>query len=143
MKKVTVAITALVLALAIGGVVQAGSHMGGMRGDCGNCDKAGMGAPVQPEQIRKFQSDTIDLRQEMMTKRFEVQRENLKATPDNAKISALQTEIKAIQDKINAARVTSGLPERGMRGGWGGPMGGKDGCGKGKMGDCNGTPCGK
>jgi hypothetical protein len=143
MKKVTTAITALVLALAIGGVVQAGSHMGGMRGDCGNCDKAGVGAPPNSEQIRKFQADTIDLRQQMMTKRFEIQRENLKATPDAAKISALQADIKGIQDKINAVRVTSGLPERGLRGGGVGPMVGKDGCGKGKMGDCNGAPCGK
>jgi hypothetical protein len=142
MKKVTAAITALVLALAIGGVVQAGNHMGGMRGDCGNCDKAAAGAPTNTDQLRKFQADTIDLRQEMMTKRFEVQRENLKATPDNAKVSALQADIKVIQTKIDAIRVNSGLPDKGKRDGECGQMGGKEGCGKKKMGDCNGAPCG-
>ena len=140
MKKVAAALTALGLALAIGSTVQAGNRMGGMHGDCGNCDK--VGAPVPTEQIRKFQADTIDLRQEMMVKRFEVQRENLKATPDAAKISALQADIKVIQTKINDIRVASGLPERGSRDGRGGPMGGKGDCGKGQPGDCIGAPCG-
>jgi hypothetical protein len=141
MKKVTAALTALGLALAIGSTVQAGNRMGGIHGDCSNCDKAG--APAPTEQIRKFQADTIDLRQAMMMKRFEIQRENLNATPDAAKISALQAEIKVIQDKINAARVASGLPERGSRDGKGGPMGGRGDCGKGQPGDCIGAPCGK
>jgi len=140
MKKVTAALTALGLALAIGSTVQAGNRMGGMHGDCGNCDKVGTPAPT--EQIRKFQADTIDLRQEMMTKRFEMQRENLKATPDAGKISTLQAEIKAIQAKITAARVASGLPERGSRDGRGGPMGGRGDCGSAWMGDCSGAPCG-
>ena len=141
MKKLTTAITALVLALTIGSTVQAGHRMGGMNGDCGNCaQQAGASAPT--DQLRKFQSDTIDMRQEMMMKRFEVQRENLKATPDSAKVSALQAEIKAIQTKISDIHAKSGLPENGKRDGECGPKTGKGGCKNRNMDGCNGGPCG-
>ncbi|MEI6306875.1 MAG: hypothetical protein WCP33_08635 [Deltaproteobacteria bacterium] len=141
MKKVTAVVAVLALALAIGSTVQAGNQMGSMHGDWGNCNQAG--ASVTSDQMRKFQSDTIDLRQEMMKKRFEIQRENLKPTTDNTKISALQTEIKAIQSKINEIRVKSGLPERGKGNGGCGHMGGRGGCGSGQMPDCmGGAPCG-
>lgn len=72
---------------------------------------------VNKEQFKKFQADTIDLRQEMMNKRFEQQRENLKGTPDAAKIAALQADISAIRTKIQSLRAQSGLPDRGMRDG--------------------------
>jgi hypothetical protein len=114
--------------------------MEGMHGGCGDCNPAGTAAST--DQLRKFQSDTIDLRQEMMMKRFEIQRENLKATTDNTKVSALQAEIKAIQAKINDARAKSGLPENGRRNGECGSMGGKGGCGKGRMDGCKDGPCG-
>lgn len=130
MKTIFATITAFVLALAVTGTVFARGPFGG---GPGNCCQGG----VQPEQIRKFQQDTLDLRQEMMTKSFELQRENLKATPDSAKIAALQTEIGAIQTKIQDARAQSGLPERGGRG----PMGGGYGRGPMGMGGCNGQPC--
>lgn len=142
MKKVTTALTALVLALAIGGTVQAGHHMGGMNGDCGNCQQAQGGAATPTDQLKKFQADTIDMRQEMMMKRFELQRENLKGTPDAAKVTALQAEIKAIQAKITAIREKSGLPEMGKRDGECGTKAGKGGCDKRQMGDCIGGPCG-
>jgi len=142
MKKVTAALTALVLALAIGGTVQAGHNMGGMNGDCGNCPQAQGGAATPTDQLKKFQVDTIDMRQEMMMKRFELQRENLKGTPDAAKVNALQAEIKAIQTTINDIRVKSGLPEKGKRDGECGPKTGKGGCDKRQMGDCISAPCG-
>lgn len=138
MKKVTVALAALVFALVIGSNVQAGRH-GMINGDCGNCNQTG--APAQTDQFRKFQSDTIDLRQELMVKRFEIQRENLKATPDDAKVAALQSDLKAIQAKIYDLRVKSGLPEKGMRDGDCGRKGKKGDCSNTNMGDCGG-PCG-
>lgn len=144
MKKVTAVLAALLLALAIGGTVQAGNHKGGMDGGCGDCNPAG--APAPTEQLRKFQADTIDMRQEMMIKRFEIQRENLKATPDNAKIIALRADITAIQAKINDIRIQSGLPDKGKRDGECGPKAGKYGKGIkggcGQTGGCNGGPCG-
>lgn len=105
MKKMSVVLIALALAVSLFSIANAGNRNGMGRG-CGNCPQGG--APS--EQFRKFQSDTMDLRQEMMNKRFELQRENLKGTPDKAKIASLQVDIKAIQSKIQVVRSQSGLP---------------------------------
>ncbi|MDU0459345.1 MAG: hypothetical protein RW306_11525 [Geobacteraceae bacterium] len=137
MKKVTATLTAIALALVIGGTAQAGRHRGGMNGGCGDCAQS----DSQTEQQRAFHQNTIDLRQEMMLKRFEVQRENLKATPDNAKITALKSEIKGIQEKINEIRIQSGMPDRGLRDGECFKKDSKGrNCGNGQPGDCFG-PC--
>jgi len=108
MKKMSVVVLALSLAVSMFGVANAGRNgMGmGMGMGCANCPQAGAAS----EPFRKFQSDTIDLRQEMMTKRFEMQRENLKGTPDKEKIAALQADIKNIQLKIMDIRSQSALP---------------------------------
>lgn len=113
MKKITATLTALALALVIGGTAQAGKHKGGTHGGCGDCAQTG----ALTDQQRSFQQNTIDLRQEMMLKRFEIQRENLKATPDISKVTALKAEIKAIQTRIHDLRIQSGLPDNGMRDG--------------------------
>lgn len=132
MKKITATLTAITLALTIGATAQ-----GGMNGKCGDCSKSA--APT--DQQRTFQQNTIDLRQEMMLKRFEIQRENLKATPDSAKVSALKAEIKAIQTRIHDIRIQSGLPDDGMRDGECFQKNGKGhNCGNGPSGGCNG-PC--
>jgi hypothetical protein len=84
--------------------------------------------------------DTLDLRQDMMNKRFELQRENLKGTPDAAKVGGLKAEISAIQSRINNIRVQSGLPDEGKRDGECFKMDG--GCNKlNGPGGCNGKPC--
>ena len=143
MKKMSVVLVALSLAFFSFSSAGAGNS-NGMGGGCGNCAKDGAG--TQPEPFRKFQADTIDLRQEMMTKRFDMQRENLKAAPDSDKIEALQAEIKLLQTKIMAVRAQSGLPvdksdgECGQKSGVPGMKGMGGGCGK-EMGGCNG-PCG-
>ena len=137
MKKMSVVMIVLGLVVSMLGVANA-SYRNGMGGGCGNCAQGG----VTSEQFRKFQADTIDLRQEMMAKRFEMQRENLKATPDNAKIAALQADIKTLQTKIQDVRIQSGLPV-GMRDGeCGQRMGGKGMGTPGRgMGGCNNGPC--
>lgn len=142
MKKMSVAAIALTLAVSLFSIADAGNR-NGMEGGCGNCAQGGTAAPS--DQFRKFQGDTIDLRQEMMIKRFEVQRENLKGTPDEAKIAALQADIKALQSKILDLRSQSGLPVDKCDGECGQTMGGfgkkgMGGCGKG-MGGCNSGPC--
>jgi len=147
MKKILAVVTACTLALAIGGTVFAQGRMGG----CNECVQGQAGAGPT-DQYRKFQMDTIDLRQEMVIKRFEMQRENLKGTPDAAKIAALMLEVNALQAKINAVRVQSGLPDSGKRDGECFKMDGNcfkqdgmGGCNKqnGMMGGCNGQPCGQ
>jgi hypothetical protein len=140
MKKISVVAMALTLAVSLFSSANAG-YRGGMGGGCGDC--AQQGAPSEPFQ--KFQADTIDLRQEMMTKRFDLQRENLKATPDKEKIASLQAEIQALQSKILDLRSRSGLPVDKCDGECGQMMGGfgkkgMGGCGKG-MGGCNSGPC--
>jgi hypothetical protein len=130
MKKIIVIMMALGLTVSLTGIATAG-----MGGDCGNCSKH----QASSDPYRKFQADTIDLRQEMMLKRFEVQRENLKGTPDSAKIAALQADIKVLQAKILEIRTQSGLPNDKCDG----ECAKKQGrCDKKGMGDCNGAPCG-
>jgi len=147
MKKLSVAAVALSLAVSLFSLANAGSN--GMGGGCGNCAQqpgasattAAPGALTDP--FRKFQVDTIDLRQEMMTKRFELQRENLKATPDEGKIATLRADITALQAKIFAIRSQSGLPDNKCDGECPQTMGG---CNKMSMGDCSkamGGDCGK
>lgn len=139
MNKIMTTAAVCALALAIGGTVFA-QGMGG----CNACNQpqgqeSKSLAPSDP--IRKFQIDTLDLRQEMMNKRFELQRENLKGTPDAVKIAGLKAEVSALQSKINNIRVLSALPDDGKRDGECFKMDG--GCGKnGQMGGCNGQPCG-
>ena len=142
MKKMAVIVMALSLAVSLLSVANADNRTG-MGGGCGDC--AQKMAPS--EQLRKFQVDTIDLRQEMMMKRFDMQRENLKGTPDQKKIAALQADIKALQAKIHDIRSKSGLSFNKCDGECGPKMSGYDmmkgmgGCGKG-TGGCNGAPCG-
>lgn len=136
MKKITATLTAIALALVIGGTAQAGRHKGDMHGGCGDCAQSGN----LTDQQRTFQQNTIDLRQEMMLKRFEVQRENLKATPDSSKVTALKAEIKAIQTKINDIRIQSGMADNGMRNGECFQKGNKGCNDSNKPGGCNG-PC--
>jgi hypothetical protein len=132
MKKMTAVLMALTLAVSTLSVAEAGYGNGMGRG-CGNCPQVG----TSSEQFRKFQSDTIDLRQEMMAKRFEIQRENLKGTPDKSKIASLQVDINSIQAKIQVIRNQSGLPA----GKCDGEFGKKQGRHGRGMGFCNnGTP---
>jgi len=134
MKKILSSVAAIVLAFALSSTAMAQG-----RGGCGNCEQ-GASRPGT-EQFKKFQVETLDLRQEMMNKRFEVQRENLKGAPDAAKIESLKADITQLQAKISQFRVQNGLPEKGKRDGECFKMNG--GCNKpGGMGGCNG-PCGQ
>ena len=106
-------------------------------GECSNCSKA-----ASPEPFRKFQQDTLDLRQQLMNRRFDLQRENLKPVSDKAKMDALRTEIAAIKNRIIEIRSLSGLPETGMRDGECG-VSCNDCTVPGAMKDCGSGPCGK
>jgi len=145
MKKILASITACALALAIGGTALAQCRKGG---GCDNCNQGsrlnqadpGGATAGRPDPYRLFRQNTLDLRQEMMNKRFDLQRENLKATPDAATVAGLKADIRAIQGRINAIRLQSGLPENGKRDGECFNMDG--GCiNKNGMADCNGQPC--
>jgi len=123
MKASVLTLLALALTLAV-----CGTTLAGMDGGCAKCARSA----GQSDQFKKFQRDTLDLRQELMNKRFDLQRENLKGAPDAAKVAALQADIAAIRAKISAIRAQSGLPQSGKRDG---ECMGCDRAG------CNGQPC--
>lgn len=139
MKKIFTSVAAIALTVALGATAMA---QGG--GGCTDCRKGaqhGMKMSQQTDAFKKFQADTIDLRQEMMNKRFELQRENLKGSQNVAKIDEIKAEITALQKKISDIRVQSGLSDTGKRDGECFNMNG--GCNTpGVMGECNG-PCGQ
>ncbi|GAB4293269.1 MAG: hypothetical protein Fur0034_00200 [Desulfuromonadia bacterium] len=57
---------------------------------------------VPLEQVREFQKETSTLRDEMMIKRIELQRERAAEKPDTAKIAQLTADIKSLRDQIHA-----------------------------------------
>lgn len=81
------------------------------------------------EQYRKFAAETLPIRQEMMNKHFELQKEFLKEKPDQDAIKKLQAEVGELRKKMIDAHTKSGLPmgkmgKRGHKGMRGGMMGG-------------------
>jgi zinc resistance-associated protein len=81
---------------------------------------------ANPETMRKFQKDTLALREELMSKEYELQYEYNKEAPDTRHIAALHEEIAEIERKIQATADkygvsgSRGMMGYGMRGpGWG------------------------
>jgi len=110
MKKFYVALTVFALSLTVGATAMAQAkkwHKESNKPHCSSCDKSA----ASPEQLKKFKADSIDLRQELMNKRFDLQRENLKETPDSVKVAAIKAEMEAIKVKIDALRTASNLPK--------------------------------
>ncbi len=110
MKKLYAALIILTISLTVGVTAMAQSkkgHKGSHKAPCSACDKDA----ATPEQMKKFKADSIDLRQEMMNKRFDLQRENLKETPDSAKVAAIKSDLEAIKVKLDALRTVSNLPK--------------------------------
>jgi len=121
MKKSLVALT-VVAALAITGSAFA-------RGGMGMGPGMGPGMVTGPyaEQYKKFAAETMPIRQEMMNKHFELQKEYLKEKPDAEVIKKLQGEVAELRKKMIDARTKSGIPMgrmggKGMRGGMMGGM---------------------
>ena len=109
MKKLYGVITVLALSLSIGVTAMAQGRMSGkssQKAGCSSCQKSA----AAPEQIKKVKADSIDLRQEMMNKRFDLQRENLQETPDSAKVASLKAEMEAIKVKIDALKTAADMP---------------------------------
>lgn len=152
MKKLYVMLTVFALSLTVGVTAMAQGkkgQKGSRKACCSSCEKS-----ATSEQIRKFKADSIDLRQEMMNKRFDLQRENLKETPDNARVSAIKAEMEAIKAKLDALKSAANLPKSACCGMEDCPLmdGNCDKCrsgktcdmGGGKAGHCSkcGTDCG-
>jgi hypothetical protein len=108
MKRLYAALTVLVLALSIGVTAMAEAKKGKKQSKESGCSMCNL-SPT-PAQMKKFKADSIDLRQELTNKRFDLQRENLKETPDSAKVAALKADIEAIKTKIDALKTANKIP---------------------------------
>lgn len=109
-------ITVIALALAVGLILASGAYAwwGG--------HGMGMGTGVNIDNMKKFQKETLSLRDEFMTKQMELQNEFNKPVSDINRIATLKKEIIDLQAKIQTVAEKYGLPA-------GGPMGGMVGGG--------------
>ena len=112
MKKITVIALALVVGLILASGAYAWWDGYGM----------GSGAGTNVETMKKFQKETLNLRDELMTKQMELQNEFNKPVPDTNRIVALKKEIIDLQAKIRTVAEKYGISA-------GGPMGGMMGGG--------------
>ena len=93
----------------------------------------GSGAGTNVETMKKFHKETFSLRDEIMTKKLELQGEYSKQTPDTNRIATIQKEIIDLKAKIYEiakkygieTQAGHGMMGRGMMGG--GMMGGMGG----------------
>lgn len=105
MKKTTVVIVALALAaLGASGVYARGSMGGG----------GFFGPNADLDSVRKFQKETLPLRDEMMVKQLELRQELDKSSSDEARIAELEKEIDGLRATVRAA-----AEKRGFSGGAG------------------------
>jgi len=119
----TLAIVALVLGmgLVLASTVNAWWPRGGYGMGYGTADV---------EKLRSFQKETLSLRDELMAKRFELQNEYNKPTPDSNRIATLRKEIVDLETKIQDVADKYRIPPWGATGG----MMGRGMMGQGMMG---------
>jgi hypothetical protein len=113
MKKMTIATIVAATALIAGTAFAqmgwgGGPGMGGCNGMMGGTDK-----PVNIENLKKFQKETLSLRDELVTKHAEIGNEYGKPTPDTARIVSLKKELIDIQAKIQIVAEKYGIAGRG------------------------------
>ena len=110
MKKLYAVIATVALGLSLGATAMAHKKTAGKtakKAGCSSCDKK----CATPEQLKKFKANSIDLHQEMMNKRFDLQREELKEAPDSAKVAAIKADLEAIKTKIDTLKTAAKLPK--------------------------------
>lgn len=110
----------LVLVLALAGIVYA-QHMHGM------APMTKTSPSIDIENLKKFQRETLSLRDDLMTKRLELRNEYNKPERDYDKIASLRKEIVDLKTKIEAIADKYGVKDmrgvgRMMADGMGGPM---------------------
>ena len=107
MKKLSIIGLTVAVALILAGAVYAWWPGGGYG--------MGYGTSANVETMKKFQKETLSLRDDLMTKNLELQNEYSKPQPDYNRIATLKKEIIDLQAKIQAVAEKYGV---------GGPMGG-------------------
>ncbi len=128
-----VVMTAVVVAAAV--LFAGGAHA--WWGGHGPSD--GPGSVTDVESFKKFQKETLSLRDEMMTRKIELRNEYYKEKPDASRIATIRKEIIDLETKIQAAADKYGIET-------GGPMRGRGTMGRGMMaggpGGCQCQMCG-
>ncbi len=106
----TVAASLIVVALfAFGGIAYAQWGMHGTGGYYGQ---------TNVENLKKFQSETLNLRDALETKQIELDNEYAKPAPDTATINTLQADIADLNAKINAVAAKYGISNGNYYGGY-------------------------
>ena len=95
----------------------------------------GYGPYSNVDNVKKFQKDTLGLRDELGSKQVELQNEYSKPNPDSRRIVTLKKEIIALEAKIQDAAVDYNTPG-------GGYIGGRTGYGMGHGYGMMGSGCG-
>ena len=124
MKKTVTMIAVVAVVLISAGLAFA--QMGGGRGAgagcnyCGGCN--GTGGNVNVENLKKFQQETLGLRDELIANRAELTNEYAKPSPDAARVADLRKQMIDTRTKIQKAADKFGLPasQRGYGRGGGG-----------------------
>lgn len=116
---------ALVVGIILASAVYAMGPMGG-HGMGSSTPAGGYGTgdftTVDIEVVKKFQKETLPLRDELITKKLELHKEYSKTNPDKGRIATLRKEIidieLKIQEKADAAGLSSlgGMMGHGMMG---------------------------
>ena len=142
MRKAIIGTMLLVSVLIMVGMVYARGPMGSGSGACGRPDCPNAGSATT-DQWQKFRADSLGLREQMMAKKFELEKEMLQANPDKAKVAKLEGELSALQASVQDMRTKAGLTgcDQGGAGCRNGGMmrncgSGMANCGQG-MGRCN------
>lgn len=109
MRKFIVGALLVASAIVMAGTVYAWGPMGNGPGSCGqqNCPNAG----ATTDQWQKFRTDSLSLREQLMTKKFELEKETLQPSPDKTKISGLEIEISTLKTTIQDLRAKAGLSD--------------------------------
>ncbi len=107
MKKATVIGLVIAIGLLLTGVVYAWWGGYGM----------GYGTGANVETMKKFQKETLSLRDDLITKSLELQNEYSKPQPDYNRIATIKKDIVDIQTKIQTIADKYGLTTSGYMGG--------------------------
>lgn len=100
-KAMIIGLAAVIALVVIGGAVYAHGPWGyGM----------GCSTGANVENVKKFQKETLSLRDELLTKRLELQNEYSKPEPNYDRIATLRKDIVDIQTKIQTTADKYGLP---------------------------------
>lgn len=108
MRKIITGTVLFASALIMAGMVYARGPMGFGAGDCGRPDCLNAGSATT-DQWQKFRADSLGLREAMMTKKFEIEKELLQTTPDKTRITKLENELSALQASVQGLRTKAGL----------------------------------